>query len=59
VETTKARSKNYYDRQIHVPKFRVGDVILLQHEIPWKKGPSWIGSYTIKETNRANVNLQL
>jgi hypothetical protein len=63
LEAAKKRSKEYYDKQIHVPRFRVGDLLLLQYESPRKNrsrklGPSWIGPYTIKEIKGVNVTLQ-
>lgn len=64
LETAKRKSKDYYDKQIHIPKFQVGDLVLLQHESPRKNrsrklGPSWIGPYTIRDIKGVNVTLQL
>jgi hypothetical protein len=60
----KARSKDYYDNQMHESKCEVGDLVLLQYDSPRrnrckKLGPSWIGPYAIKEINGVNVTLQL
>jgi hypothetical protein len=60
LEAAKKTSKDYYDKQIHVPKFQVGDLILLQHESPRKNrsrklGPGWRGPYTIKDIECAGV----
>jgi hypothetical protein len=64
LKAKKERSKEYYDRNINVPLFAVGEKVLLhnekvRHSRSTKLCPPYIGPYEIISVDDVNVTLKL